>query len=198
MGVRLREYLSSQRGRGRGRASAGRGSGTDVGDIIGLKELERKIGKLGDFPKDMRKELLQQNLKLGRVAARVIKRSLPQSNKEFVVYKRRRKGKDTGKGVVDKTIPANTLRRSIFARKAKGSKVNVLVGPIKGRRSIRYDGFFAPMVEYGFEIGYSGKRSDGSKFYNKITPALSRIQPRIRRLQLVSYRRIYGKWVKKL
>ncbi len=198
MGVRLREYLSGQRGRGRGRSLSGSESGVDVGDIIGLKELDRKIGKLGDFPKDMRNELLSQNLRMGRAAVRIIKRSLPQSNKEFKVYKRRRRGKDKGKGVIEKTIPANTLRRSIFARKAKGSKVNVLVGPIAGRRSVRYDGYFAHLAEYGFEIGYSGKRSDGSKFYNRITPTLSRIQPQIRRLQLVSYRRIYNKWVKKL
>jgi len=194
MGVRLREYLSSQRSRGKVSA----GSGVDVGDIIGLKELERKIGKLGDFPKDMRQELFKQNLRMGRVAVRVIKRSLPQSNKEFVVYKRRSRGKDKGKGQIDKVIPANTLRRSIFARKARGSKVNVLVGPIRGRKNVRYDGYFAHLPEYGFDIGYSGKTSHGSKFYNKITPALSRVQPRIRRLQLVSYRRIYAKWIKKL
>lgn len=192
MGVRLREYLSSQRG---GRRAVG-GSGKQVGDVVGLKELERKLGKLGDFPKDMRKELFAQNMRMGRVAAKVIKKSLPQSSKEFVIYARRRKGKDPGPGRIVKKIPPNTLRRSIFARKAKGSKVNVLVGPIRGRKNVAYDGYFAHMAEYGHSGGRNN--STGSKFYNRITPALSRIQPQVRRLQLVSYRRIYGKWVKKL
>ena len=167
-------------------------------DIQGLKELERKIGKLGDFPKDMRKELFDANRRLGRVAAKVMKRSLPSRGTEFVVYKRRSKGKDKGPGKIDKTIPAGTLRRSIRSRKARGSKVNVLVGPLRGGKNVAYDGYFAHMVEEGFKIGYSGKRSNGSRFYKRITPALSRIEPRVRRLQLVSYRRIYGKWVKKL
>ena len=167
-------------------------------DVKGLKELERKIGKLGDFPKDMRKELFSANKRLGRVAARVMKKNLPKRGTEFVVYKRRRRGKDSGPGIIDKTIPAGTLRRSIRARKAKGSKVNVLVGPLRGGKNIAYDGYFAHMVEEGFRIGYSGKRSDGSRFYKRITPTLSRIQPQVRRLQLASYRRIYGKWIKKL
>lgn len=190
MGVRLREALS---GRGGGKVG---GSGKFPGDVIGLKELERKIGKLGDFPKDMRKELFQQNMRLGRVAAKVIKKSLPRSSKEFVVYKKRKPGKDSGPGQIYRRIPPNTLRRSIFARKAKGSKVNVLVGPIRGRKNVGYDGYFAHLPEFGHSGGRNNSR--GSKFFNRITPALSRIQPRVRRLQLVSYRRIYSKWVKKL
>lgn len=190
MGVRLREALS---GRGGGKVG---GSGKFPGDVIGLKDLERKLGKLGDFPKDMRTELFKQNMRLGRVAAKVIKKSLPQSSKEFVVYKKRKPGKDSGPGRIYKKIPPNTLRRSIFARKAKGSKVNVLVGPIRGRKNVAYDGYFAHLPEFGHSGGRNNSR--GSKFYNRITPALSRIEPRVRRLQLVSYRRIYGKWVKKL
>ena len=190
MGVRLREYLS-----GRGSAKVG-GSGKFPGDIVGLKELERKIGKLGDFPVDMRKELFNQNMRLGRVAAKVIKKNLPRSSKEFIVYKKRKKGKDAGPGQIYRKIPPNTLRRSIFARKAKGSKVNVLVGPIRGRKNVAYDGYFAHLPEYGHSGGRDNSR--GSKFYNRITPTLSRIQPQVRRLQLASYRRIYGKWIKKL
>lgn len=190
MGVRLREALS-----GRGGGAVG-GSGKFPGDIVGLKELERKIGKLGDFPKDMRKELFEQNMRLGRVAAKVIKKSLPRSSKEFVVYKKRKPGKDSGPGQIYRKIPPNTLRRSIFARKAKGSKVNVLVGPIRGRKNVGYDGYFAHLPEFGHSGGRNNSR--GSKFFNRITPALSRIQPQVRRLQFVSYRRIYGKWVKKL
>lgn len=165
-------------------------------DVQGLKELERKLGKLGDFPKDMRKELFDANRKIGRVAARVVKKSLPAQGTEFVVYKKRRKGKDSGPGKIYRTIPAGTLRRSIRARKAKGSKVNVLVGPLRGGKNVKYDGYFAHMAEYGHVGGR--KQSTGSKFYNRITPTLSRIQPQVRRLQLASYRRIYGKWIKKL
>jgi hypothetical protein len=167
-------------------------------DIQGLKELTRKIGKLGDFPKDMRTELFEQNMKMGRVVARILKKNLPSKGTEFVVYKRRRRGKDKGPGTIEKTIPAGTLRRSIRPRKAKGSKVNVLVGPLRGGKSVRYDGYFAHMVEDGFRIGFTGKRSIGSRFYKKMTPTLSRIQPQVRRLQLASYKRIYGKWIKKL
>ena len=189
MGVRLREYLGGRGG------SVGE-SGKFPGDIVGLKDLERKIGKLGDFPVDMRKELFAANMRLGRVAAKVIKKNLPRSSKEFVVYKKRKPGKDSGPGQIYRRIPPNTLRRSILARKAKGSKVNVLVGPIRGRKNVAYDGYFAHLPEYGHTGGRN--RSRGSKFFNRITPTLSRIQPQVRRLQLVSYRRIYAKWIKKL
>lgn len=165
-------------------------------NIQGLKELERKLGKLADFPKDMRKELFDANRRLGRVAAKAVKKSLPRSSREFVVYKKRKRGKDSGPGQIYRRIPPNTLRRSIRARKARGSKVNVLVGPISGGKNVAYDGYFAHLPEYGNSGGRNDSR--GSKFYKRITPALSRIEPRVRRLQLVSYRRIYGKWVKKL
>lgn len=189
MGVRLREYLS-----GRG------GSVKSVAPkttIEGWTEFEKKLAKLGDFPKDMYKELRQENHRIGRVAVRVIKKGLPQQGTKFVLYKRRNKGRDSGPGVVDRTIPAGTLRRSIRTWNSKGSKINVQVGPRGGAKfSDRYNGYFAGIVEGGHTGGRY--RSTGSKFYNKIRPTLRKMEPRMRKIQLVGYRRIYNKWIKKL
>lgn len=191
MGVRLREYLAGGRGR---RAFAVDDSSTR---IEGFKEFERRLAKLGDFPKDMYKELRAENHRIGRVAARVIKKKLPSKGTEFVMYKRRRKGiQRDGNAEIIRTIPAGTLRRSIRTWNSKYSKINVQVGPRGRRGSVRYDGFFAGIVEGGHTGGMN--RSVGSKFYNKITPTLKQIEPRMRRIQLVGYRRIYHKWVKKL
>ena len=115
----------------------------------------------------------------------------------FVLYKRRNKGRDSGPGVVDRTIPAGTLRRSIRTWNSKGSKINVQVGPRGGAKfSDRYNGYFAGIVEGGHTGGRY--RSTGSKFYNKIRPTLRKMEPRMRKIQLVGYRRIYNKWIKKL
>lgn len=192
MGVRLREYLQAQRGSRRAVSLP-----ESATQIQGFKEFEKRLAKLGDFPKDMMKELRQENHRIGRVAARVIKRKLPSKGTEFVMYKRRAKGiQRDGKAEIIRTIPAGTLRRSIRTWNSKGSKINVQVGPRGRRGSIRYDGFFAGIVEGGHTGGRN--RSTGSKFYNKIRPVLKSLEPRMRKIQLVGYRRIYHKWVTKL
>lgn len=191
MGVRLREYLSSRRGGSRGF------SAPEVNTRIeGFKEFEKRLAKLGDFPKDMYKELRAENHRIGRVAARVIKKKLPAKGTEFVLYKRRNKGRDKSPGEILRTIPAGTLRRSIRTWNSKRSKINVQVGPRGRRGSVRYDAFFAGIVEGGHTGGMN--RSTGSKFYNKIRPTLKGLEPRMRRIQLVGYKRIYNNWVKKL
>jgi hypothetical protein len=191
MGVRLREYLASRRGGSRGVSAA------EVNTRIeGFKEFEKRLAKLGDFPKDMYKELRAENHRIGRVAARVIKRQLPAKGTEFHLYERRNKGRDSSPGKILRTIPAGTLRRSIRTWNSKGSKINVQVGPRGRRGSIRYDGFYAGIVEGGHTGGRN--RSVGSKFYNKIRPTLKSLEPRMRRIQLVSYKRIYNNWIKKL
>jgi len=191
MGVRLREYLAG--GRGRGAASLP----TANTRIEGFKEFERRLAKLGDFPKEMYKELREENHRIGRVAARVIKKGLPKQDRDFVLYKRRKRGiQRDGKAVIIRTIPKGTLRRSIRTWNSKGSKINVQVGPRGRRGSVRYDGFFAGIVEGGHTGGRG--RSTGSKFYNKIRPTLGKLEPRMRRIQLVGYRRILHNYVKKL
>mgnify|MGYP000047107061 FL=1 len=192
MGVRLREYLQAQRGSRRAVSLP-----ESAMQIQGFKEFEKRLAKLGDFPKDMMKELRAENHRIGRVAARVIKRKLPSKGTEFVMYKRRAKGiQRDGKAEIIRTIPAGTLRRSIRTWNSKGSKINVQVGPRGRRGSIRYDGFFAGIVEGGHTGGRD--RSTGSKFYNKIRPVLKSLEPKMRQMQVVGYRRIYHKWVTKL
>jgi len=167
-----------------------------AGKVEGLKELERKLAKLGDFPKDMSKELRAANRRIARIGGRVIKNKLPQGGDEFVVYKKRRKGiQRDGQAVIEKKIPKGTLRRSIRVWNSRGSKVNVQVGPRRGG-SVRFDGYFAPWVESG-NVGKK-RRTVGSRFYDKIEPAIKLIRPRLQQIQLVSYRRIYGTYVNRL
>ena len=192
MGVRLREYLQAQRG---GRRAHSLPSAATR--IEGFKEFEKRLAKLGDFPKDMYKELRAENHRIGRRAASVIKRQLPSVGTEFKLYKRRTKGiQRDGNAEIIRTIPAGTLRRSIRTWNSKGSRINVQVGPRGRRGSIRYDGFYAGIVEGGHTGGRD--RSTGSKFYNKIRPALKRMEPRMRKIQLTGYKRIYFKWIRKL
>jgi len=164
-----------------------------VGNVEGLKELEKQISRIGDFPKVMAKELRQSNRKIGQLASRKIKPTIPRSGEDFKVYKgsggqgRARKGE----GVVVKTIPSGTLRRSIGVRNSRGSKVNVFVGPRKGG-AVRNDGYFAQWTEDG---GIGGRRkSVDSPTYNKIAPALARLRPMMERLMIMQYRRVFNKF----
>jgi len=165
-------------------------------EVDGMKELMQKLNRLGDFPKEMRTELREANRRIGRNAAKAIKNSaLPKGGTEFVVYKKRNKGRDRSPGEIDKVIPKGTLRRSVKMWNAKRSKVNVLVGAKRGG-STRFDGYFAPWVEGG-NVGGRG-RSKGSKFYDKLQPALGRMRPRMQKMQLNMYRKIYARWIKKM
>lgn len=164
--------------------------------VEGMDELIKKLGRLGDFPKEMSKELRTANRRIGRVASKTLKNSaLPKGGSDFVVYKKRNKGRDSGPGQVDKVIPKGTLRRSIKVWNTRRGKVNVMVGPKRGG-SVRFDGYFAPWVEGG-NVGGRG-RSRGSKFYSKLAPALARMQPRMKRMQFRLYRTIYNRWASKL
>ena len=58
MGVRLREYMTRSKQRN---------------TIIGLDELEKQIGRIGDFPKVMAKELRAANRKIGQSASKKLK-----------------------------------------------------------------------------------------------------------------------------
>ena len=185
MGVRLREYLQAK-----GKSS--RLAKTGPTSIEGYAEFEAKLMRLGDWPKEMAKEIRRENHRIGRVGARVLKRALPAQGTEFVVYKRRRKGiQRDGKAQIEKTIKAGTLRRSIRTWNSRGSKINVQLGARRGG-SINYDGYFAHFVDSGHVGGY--QQSIGSKFYDKLTPGLRRLEPRLRRIQLNAYRRLYYKW----
>lgn len=190
MGVRIREYLESQRTRRTAPRTAPK-------TIEGWTEFERKLAKLGDFPKDMYKELRAENHRIGRVGARVLKRALPQKGTEFVMYERRAKGiQRDGKAQIIRTIPAGTLRRSIRTWNSKYSKINVQMGPRGRRGAIRYDGFYAGIVDEGHTGGRD--QSIGSKFYGKLGAGLERVKPRMRRIQFVGYKRIYNKWIRQL
>ena len=190
MGVRLREYLAAK-------GASKRLVKTGPKSIEGYAEFEAKLMKLGDWPKEMTKEIRRENHRIGRVGARVLKRALPSQGTEFVMYKRRAKGiQRDGKAEILRTIPAGTLRRSIRTWNSRGSKINVQLGPRGRRGAINYDGFFAGIVDDGHVGGY--QESVGSKFYNKLGPALKRLQPRLRRIQLNAYRRMYYKWANNL
>ncbi len=184
MGVRLREYLSS----GGGRARRG-----EAGEIVGLDQLLLQIGKIGDFPKDMSKELRQGNRKIGQAVSRKVKPQIPVSGEGFKVYQgsRGRGRAKKGQGKVRWTVPSGTLRRSIGVKNSRGSRINVWVGPRAGG-ALKNDGYFAGIVESGHVGGRN--RSVGSKNYNKIVPALARLRPMMERLMVAHFRRTFNKF----
>ena len=181
MGVRLRESLSGSAGRGQ------------AGEIVGLDELIAQVGKIGEFPKIMAKELRQGNRKIAQAASRKIKPQIPRSKQVFKVYEgtpgpgRAR----PGEGKVRLTVPSGTLRRSIGVKNSRGSKINVFVGPRSGG-SLKNDGWFAGIVESGHVGGRN--RSTGSQNFNKIVPALARLRPMMERLMIAHYRRTFDKF----
>lgn len=164
--------------------------------VEGLKELDRKLARLGNFPKEMRQELRASNRRIGRIGARAVKNTLPRQSKEFVVYEKGSKGigkKGTGK--IDRIIPAGTLKRSIRVWNVRRSKINVHMG-VKTGGSVRFDGYFVRWVEGG-NVGRR-RRTIGSKFYDAVTPRLERISGRMQRIQLVAYRRIFNQFARKV
>jgi hypothetical protein len=151
--------------------------------IIGLDELSKQIGRIGDFPKEMAKELRRANRKIGSSASKKLKARLRQKrlNRDFVFV-------DKGRRLV---VEPGTLARSIGVRNSRGSKTNVFVGPRFGGAK-RNDGFFAAIVESG-QVGGRG-RSLGSKNANIIKPFLSRYGPVMERMQVIAYRRIFDQF----
>ena len=164
-----------------------------AGKVEGLDELVKQIGRLGEFPKEMSRELRKANRKIGSMASKRIKPQIPRSGEDFKVYKgtpgagRAKKGE----GVVIRTIPNGTLRRSIGVRNSRGSRINVFVGPRKGG-AIRMDGYFAQWTEDG-SIGGRNK-STNSATYRKIAPALDRLRPAMERLMIIKYREVFNKY----
>ena len=168
MGVRLRESMTRSKQRD---------------TIIGLEELERQIGRIGDFPKVMAKELRQANRKIGQGISRGLKNKIrsKQLSRDFVFV-------DKGRELV---VEPGTLHRSIGVKNSRGSKVNVFVGPRFGGAK-RNDGFFAAIVESG-QVGGRG-RSVGSRNYNQIRPYLAEQSPKMEREMVEAYRRIFDKF----
>ena len=168
MGVRFRESLSRSKQRT---------------TIIGLDELEKQIGRIGDFPKVMAKELRKANRKIGSSASKKLKNQLKtkQLSRDFVFV-------DKGRELV---VEPGTLWRSIGVKNSRGSKINVFVGPRFGGAK-RMDGFFAAIVESG-QVGGRG-RSIGSKNYNVIRPFLSRYSRVMERMQVSAYRKIFDQF----
>jgi hypothetical protein len=162
--------------------------------VEGLDELVKQIGRLGAFPKEMAKELRKSNRDIGRMAAKRIKPQVPKSRKVFKVYEGTRgPGRaKRGEGVVRMEITPGTLRRSIGVRNSRGSKINVFVGPRSGGVSQKNDGWFAGIVESG-HVGGRGK-TIGSRNYNKIAPALTRLRPAMERLMIMKYRKVFDKF----
>ena len=176
-----------------GCASSAKRRGPMVGKVEGLDDLIKQVGRIGDFPKVMAKELRKSNREIGRMASRKIKPQIPRSGEDFKVYKgtpgpgRAKKGE----GVIIKTIPSGTLRRSIGVRNSRGSRINVFVGPRKGG-ALRMDGYFAQWTEDG---GIGGRRKTvNSRTYNKIAPALARLRPAMARLMVIKYRKAFDKF----
>ena len=165
-----------------------------AGKVEGLDELMKQIGRLGEFPKVMAKELRQSNREIGRMASKRIKPQVPRSRKIFKVYEgtpgpgRAKKGE----GKVRLEITPGTLRRSIGVRNSRGSRINVFVGPRSGGVSPKNDGWFAGIVESG-HVGGRGKTT-GSRNYNKIAPALERLRPAMERLMIMKYRKVFDKY----
>jgi len=165
-----------------------------AGKVEGLDELMKQIGRLGEFPKVMAKELRQSNREIGRMASKRIKPQVPKSKKIFKVYEgtpglgRAKKGE----GKVRLEITPGTLRRSIGVRNSRGSRINVFVGARSGGVSQNNDGWFAGIVESGHVGGRN--RSTGSRNYNKIAPALERLRPAMERLMIMKYRKVFDKY----
>ena len=161
--------------------------------VEGLDELIKQVGRLGQFPKEMARELRKANRDIGRMASRKIKPQIPRSGEDFKVYEGTpSKGRaKKGEGKVVKTIPSGTLRRSIGVRNSRGSRINVFVGPRKGG-ALRMDGYFAQWTEDG---GIGGRmKTVNSPTYNKIAPALARLRPAMERLMIIKYRQIFDKF----
>jgi hypothetical protein len=164
--------------------------------VEGLDELVKQIGRIGKFPKEMSRDLRKANREIGTYASKKLKAKLrPRAlGEDFKVYKgtpgpgRARKGE----GVVRITIPSGTLWRSIGVKNARGSRINVFVGPRYGGKSVRMDGFFAHMVEAGDVGGRS--RSIGSKSSNIIVPMLMRFRGPMERLMIMKYRKVFDKF----
>lgn len=157
--------------------------------VEGLDELVKQIGRIGDFPKDMSKELRKANRSIGSMASKKIKPQVPRSR---IVFKVRRSGARGGKRGPNMDIQPGTLRRSIGVRNSRGSRINVFIGPRSGGVAERNDGWFAGIVESGHVGGRN--RSVGSKAYNKIVPALARLQPAMQRLMIMKYRKVFDKF----
>jgi len=154
-----------------------------------LDQLVKQIGRIGEFPKEMARELRQSNREIGRAASKKIKPQIPRARRVFEV---RRSGARGGKAGPNLDIQPGTLRRSIGIRNSRGSRINVFVGPRSGGVSERNDGWFAGIVESGHVGGRN--RSRGSQAFNKIEPALARLRPLMERLMIMKYRKVFNKF----
>ena len=157
--------------------------------VEGLDELMKQIGRIGEFPKVMAKELRKSNRDVGRLAAKRVKPQVPRSKK---VFKVRRSGARGGKSGPNLDITPGTLRRSIGVRNSRGSRINVFVGPRSGGVSPKNDGWFAGIVESGHIGGRN--RSKGSANFRKIAPALDRVRPAMERLMIIKYRQVFNRF----
>jgi hypothetical protein len=150
--------------------------------VQGLDELIKQVGRIGEFPKVMAKELRKSNRDVGRMASRKIKPQIPRSKRVFNV--RRSDGPNYD-------ITPGTLRRSIGVKNSKGSRINVFIGPRSGGAP-KNDGWFAGIVESGHVGGR--KRSTGSANFQKIAPALDRVRPAMERLMVIKYRQVFNRF----
>ena len=157
--------------------------------VEGLDALIKQVGRLGEFPKEMARELRKANRDIGRLAAKRIKPQIPRSKRVFEV---RRSGARGGKAGPNLDITPGTLRRSIGVRNSRGSRINVFIGPRSGGVSQKNDGWFAGIVEGGHVGGRN--RSVGSTNFGKIAPALQRMTPIMERLMIMKYRQIFDKF----
>lgn len=152
-------------------------------EVQGLDELLKQIGRVGDFPKEMHRELRKGNRKIGSMVSKRVKPQVPRSKRIFNV--RRSDGPDYD-------ITPGTLRRSIGVRNSRGSRINVFVGPRSGGVAIKNDGWFAGIVESGHVGGRN--RSMGSVNFNKIVPAIMRLRPVVERLMVIHMRQVFDKY----
>ena len=151
--------------------------------VEGLDELLKQIGRVGDFPKEMHRELRKGNRKIGSMVSKRVKPQVPRSKRIFEV--RRSDGPDYD-------ITPGTLRRSIGVRNSRGSRINVFVGPRSGGVAIKNDGWFAGIVESGHVGGRN--RSTGSTNFNQIVPAIARLRPTVERLMAIHVRQVFDKY----
>jgi hypothetical protein len=183
MGVRLREAASGRIGKGQ------------AGEIVGLDELVVQIGRIGDFPKEMAKELRKGNRKIGSAASNKLKRKLRplQLKDDFKVYEGTQgmTRAKRGEGKVRMEIPKGTLARSIGVKNSRGSKINVFVGPRAGG-TLKNDGWFAGIVESGHVGGMN--KTVGSRNYNQIVPFFKRYRPVMERMFLAHMRATFNKY----
>lgn len=151
--------------------------------IDGIQQVNKLLQKLNDYPKQQ-KQLIQVGGRAAlRPTVRAMRAAAPKSNKQPFTDRsgiRRRSG---------------DLKRSIGTKSARKSPT-VIAGP---RRSKKWVGFYATMVEYGTvrRATKSGANRGSVRGINRIGNAAQRTKPTVMRIYRDKILDSFGKYAKK-